>query len=433
LADVEVALPKNAVNLMTIHKSKGLEFKYVFILNLDKRFSIQDMTSPLILSRQNGAGIKYLADMQEELETDYFPAVKVSMDTMPYQLNKRELRLAMLSEQMRLLYVAMTRAEKRLYLVGKASAEKLVDKYSGKSENNHIPVSERETFMTFQDWILAIYDTYKNLPFKVEFVTDDDLTEEKIGQIEMTSAIKPDDLKDNRQTENIAEALDRLEAVEKLNTEYKAAINLPSLRTPSQVKKLYEPVMDVDGVDVMAKPYQAKPTFELPDFSKKAKVEATAIGSAMHELMQRITLSEQVTLDDITSALAQVSAEDDVKARIRLEHVLDFFEGSELGQMIQKNVDKIHREAPFAMLKEDPESKEKFVVRGIVDGYLLFDDRIVLFDYKTDKYTNSEDIKKRYQGQMALYAEALSKSYHIEQVDKYLVLLGGENLEVVKL
>jgi ATP-dependent helicase/nuclease subunit A len=287
--------------------------------------------------------------------------------------------------------------------------------------------------MTFQDWILAIYDTYKNLPFKVEFVTDDDLTEEKIGQIEMTSAIKPDDLKDNRQTENIAEALDRLEAVEKLNTEFKAAINLPSLRTPSQVKKLYEPVMDVDGVDVMAKPYQAKPTFELPDFSKKAKVEATAIGSAMHELMQRITLSEQVTLDDITSALAQVSAEDDVKSRIRLEHVLDFFEGSELGQMIQKNVDKIHREAPFAMLKEDPESKEKFVVRGIVDGYLLFDGRIVLFDYKTDKYTNSEDIKKRYQGQMALYAEALSKSYHIEQVDKYLVLLGGENLEVVKL
>lgn len=191
--------------------------------------------------------------------------------------------------------------------------------------------------------------------------------------------------------------------------------------------------MDVDGVDVMAKPYQAKPTFELPDFLKKAKVEATAIGSAMHELMQRITLSEQVTLDDITSALAQVSAADDVKSRIRLEHVLDFFEGSELGQMIQKNVDKIHREAPFAMLKEDPESNEKFVVRGIVDGYLLFDDRIVLFDYKTDKYTNSEDIKKRYQGQMALYAEALSKSYHIEQVDKYLVLLGGENLEVVKL
>lgn len=433
LADVEVALPKHAVNLMTIHKSKGLEFKYVFILNIDKKFSIQDMMSPLILSRQNGAGIKYLADMREELDTDVFPTVKVSMDTLPYQLNKRELRLATLSEQMRLFYVAMTRAEKKLYLVGKASSEKLVDKYSGKSENNHLPVAEREAFMTFQDWMLAIHEAYKNLPFKVEFVTDEDLTEEKIGQIEVKSAIKPDDLSNNRQSENIAEALDRLEAVEELNAKYQSAINLPSLRTPSQVKKLYEPVMDTDGVDVMAKTDHVKPSFALPDFSKKAKVEATAIGSAMHELMQRISLSQKVTLEDISTALAQVSAEDEVKARIRLENVLDFFKNSTLGQLIQQNTDKIYREAPFAMLKEDPDSKEKFVVRGIVDAYLLLEDRLVLLDYKTDKYTNSEEIKDRYQGQMALYAEPLSKSYHIDQVDKYLVLLGGERLEVVKL
>ena len=433
LADVEVALPKHAVNLMTIPKSQGLDFKYVFILNIDKKFSIQDMMSPLILSRQNGAGIKYLADMREELDTDVFPTVKVSMDTLPYQLNKRELRLATLSEQMRLFYVAMTRAEKKLYLVGKGSSEKLVDKYSGKSENNHLPVAEREAFMTFQDWMLAIHEAYKNLPFKVEFVTDEDLTEEKIGQIEVKSAIKPDDLSNNRQSENIAEALDRLEAVEELNAKYQSAINLPSLRTPSQVKKLYEPVMDTDGVDVMAKTDHVKPSFALPDFSKKAKVEATAIGSAMHELMQRISLSQKVTLEDISTALAQVSAEDEVKARIRLENVLDFFENSTLGQLIQQNTDKIYREAPFAMLKEDPESKEKFVVRGIVDAYLLLEDRLVLLDYKTDKYTNSEEIKDRYQGQMALYAEALSKSYHIDQVDKYLVLLGGERLEVVKL
>ncbi|MCO4646478.1 ATP-dependent deoxyribonuclease (subunit A) [Streptococcus infantarius subsp. infantarius] len=433
LDDVEVALPKHAVNLMTIHKSKGLEFKYVFILNIDKKFSIQDMMSPLILSRQNGAGIKYLADMREELDTDVFPTVKVSMDTLPYQLNKRELRLATLSEQMRLFYVAMTRAEKKLYLVGKGSSEKLVDKYSGKSENNHLPVAEREAFMTFQDWMLAIHEAYKNLPFKVKFVTDEDLTEEKIGQIEVKSAIKPDDLSNNRQSENIAEALERLEAVEELNAKYQSAINLPSLRTPSQVKKLYEPVMDTDGVDVMAKTDHVKPSFALPDFSKKAKVEATAIGSAMHELMQRIFLSQKVTLEDISTALAQVSAEDEVKARIRLENVLDFFENSTLGQLIQQNTDKIYREAPFAMLKEDPESKEKFVVRGIVDAYLLLEDRLVLLDYKTDKYTNSEEIKDRYQGQMALYAEALSKSYHIDQVDKYLVLLGGERLEVVKL
>ena len=236
----------------------------------------------------------------------------------------------------------------------------------------------------------------KNLPFKVEFVTDEDLTEEKIGQIEVKSAIKPDDLSNNRQSENIAEALDRLEAVEKLNAKYQSAINLPSLRTPSQVKKLYEPVMDTDGVDVMAKTDHVKPSFALPDFSKKAtKSKQQRLVLPCMSSCSEFPLSQKVTLEDISTALAQVSAEDEVKARIRLENVLDFFENSTLGQLIQQNTDKIYREAPFAMLKEDPDSKEKFVVRGIVDAYLLLEDRLVLLDYKTDKYTNSEEIKER--------------------------------------
>lgn len=433
LADVEVALPKNAVTLMTIHKSKGLEFKYVFILNIDKKFSIQDMTSPLILSRQNGVGIKYLADMKEELQEKLLPAVKVNMATLPYQLNKRELRLATLSEQMRLLYVAMTRAEKRLYLVGKGSAEKLADKYSGKSENNHLPAAERESYLTFQDWLLAIQQAYssENLHFKTIFVTDDDLTEEKIGKVRREHLYNPDDLKDNRQSEDIARALDMLEAVEKLNQDYQPAITLPTVRTPSQVKKFYEPVMDTEGVEIMEKAFAAKLKFKLPDFSGKKAPEPSAVGSSLHELMQRLHLSEVVSMADILQALEELPAEAEVKKAIQTDKILAFFQTTDLGKLIQKNVDKVRREAPFAMLKKDPESGENFVVRGIIDGYILLDDRIILFDYKTDKFTNSQEIKQRYQGQMALYAQALSKSYAISAVEKYLILLGGEQLEVV--
>ena len=115
LADVRWFLFKNAVNLMTIHKSIS-EFKYVFILNIDKKFSIQDLMSPLDLLGQNGAGIKYLADMKGELETDVFPTVKVGMDTLPYQLNKRsELRLRPRFQNKCDCFIAMTRAEKKLY------------------------------------------------------------------------------------------------------------------------------------------------------------------------------------------------------------------------------------------------------------------------------------------------------------------------------
>ena len=82
--------------------------------------------------------------------------------------------------------------------------------------------------------------------------------------------ITPDDLTDNRQFENITEAVDRLKR-SKVKCEVPRSHQWLSLRTPSQAK-LYEPVMDTDGVDVMTKAYQAQPTFELPDFSKKAKI-----------------------------------------------------------------------------------------------------------------------------------------------------------------
>ena len=114
-----------------------------------------------------------------------------------------------------------------------------------------------------------------------------------------------------------------------------------------------------------------------------------------------------------------------------LNKILSFFD-TELGQLILSNLDKLYREAPFAMLEEDPISKEQFVIRGIVDGYLVFEDRIVLFDYKTDKYQHPTQLQDRYQFQMKLYAKALQESYQIKQVDTYLILLGGQEVEVVR-
>ncbi|EHJ52482.1 helicase-exonuclease AddAB subunit AddA [Streptococcus macacae] len=434
LADVEVILPKNAVTLMTIHKSKGLEFPYVFILNSDKKFSIQDLTSPLILSRQNGVGIKYVADMKEELEEKLLPSLKVSMETLPYQINKRELRLATLSEQMRLLYVAMTRAEKRLYLVGKGNQEKLLDKYNDKSENNHLTVADRERYLSFQDWFLAIQAAFpqNKLHFETRFVTDQDLTEDKMGQLSVQSPYNADDLKDNRQSEDIASALDRLEAVEKLNQQYKAAISLPTVRTPSQIKKFYEPVMETEGIEVMEQSRLDKHSFELPDFSKQKPIEPAALGSSVHELLQRLHLSKEIDKAAVLAALDELALEEEVKKAIQVDKILSFFQSTALGRLIQENSDKVYREAPFAMLQEDPASKENFVIRGIIDGYLLFDDHIVLFDYKTDKFTNALTIKDRYKDQMSLYAQALRRSYGISKIEKYLILLGGQKLEVIE-
>lgn len=437
LANVAVAPPKDAVELMSIHKSKGLEFPYVFILNIDQQFNKQDSMSEVILSRRNGLGLKYVARVATDAKEEYVPSmIKLSIPSLTYTQNEEELQLASYSELMRLLYVAMTRAEKKLYLVGKGSREKLEAK---EYQTNGKGLLTRETRLdasNFQDWIWAIYQAFskEDLHFTVRFEGEEDLTKEAIGELENKSQLQDQSQADNRQSETIKDALEMLKEVEMYNQVHRAAINLPSVQTPSQLKKFYEPVMDMEGVVVAGQSQLKESTvqFNLPDFSKTKKVTGAEIGSATHELMQRINLAKKPTLETLTDALEQVQVSSDVKSKINLGKILSFFDTA-LGQEILANQDKLYREQPFSMLKRDDKSQENFVVRGILDGYLLYDDKIALFDYKTDRYEHASQLIERYRGQLELYAEALSRSHQIETVEKYLILLGKDMVEVVKL
>ena len=436
LASVAVAPPKDAVELMTIHKSKGLEFPYVFILNMDQDFNKQDSMSDVILSRQNGLGVKYIAKVETgAVEAHYPKTIKLSIPSLTYIQNEEELQLASYSEQMRLLYVAMTRAERKLYLVGKGSREKLEAKEYPAAENGKIDKHTRLQARNFQDWVWAISKVFTkdNLNFSYRFVGEDQLTREAIGELENKSPLQDSSQSSNRQSENIKEALEMLKEVEVYNTLHRAAIELPSVQTPSQIKKFYEPVMDMEGVEITNKTQSPEKqiSFDLPDFSTKEKVTGAEIGSATHELMQRIDLSQQPTLASLTETLKQVQTSPAVRDKINLSKILAFFE-TPLGQEILANTGHLYREQPFSMLKRDQKSQEDFVVRGILDGYLVYEDRIILFDYKTDRYDEPSQLIDRYRGQLALYGEALSRAYSIENIEKYLILLGKDEVQVVK-
>ena len=436
LASVAVAPPKDAVELMTIHKSKGLEFPYVFILNMDQDFNKQDSMSDVILSRQNGLGVKYIAKVETgAVEAHYPKTIKLSIPSLTYTQNEEELQLASYSEQMRLLYVAMTRAEKKLYLVGKGSREKLEAKEYTAAENGKLDKHTRLQAKNFQDWVWTITKVFSkdNLNFSYRFVGEDQLTREAIGELENKSPLQDSSQASNRQSETIKEALEMLKEVEVYNTLHRAAIELPSVQTPSQIKKFYEPVMDMEGVEIagQSQSVDKKISFDLPDFSTKERVTGAEIGSATHELMQRIDLSQQPTLATLEETLQQVQTSPAVRDKINLSKILAFFD-TPLGQEILANTDYLYREQPFSMLKWDQKSQEDFVVRGILDGYLLYDDRIVLFDYKTDRYDEPSQLIERYRGQLALYGEALSRAYSIENIEKYLILLGKDEVQVVK-
>ena len=436
LASVAIAPPKDAVELMTIHKSKGLEFPYVFILNMDQDFNKQDSMSEVILSRKNGLGVKYIAKMETgAVEAHYPKTIKLSIPSLTYRQNEEELQLASYSEQMRLLYVAMTRAEKKLYLVGKGSREKLEAKEYSAVKNGKLNSNTRLQARNFQDWLWAISKVFAkdHLNFSYRFVGEDQLTREDIGELENKSPLQASSQADNRQSETIKEALEMLKEVEVYNTLHRAAIELPSVQTPSQIKKFYEPVMDMEGVEIagQGQSVDKKINFDLPDFSTKEKVTGAEIGSATHELMQRMDLSQRPTLASLTETLKQVQTSPAVRDKINLAKILAFFDTA-LGQEILANTDHLYREQPFSMLKRDQKSQEDFVVRGILDGYLLYEDKIILFDYKTDRYDEPSQLIARYHGQLALYGEALSRSYSIENIDKYLILLGKDEVQVVK-
>ena len=436
LASVAVAPPKDAVELMTIHKSKGLEFPYVFILNMDQDFNKQDSMSEVILGRQNGLGIKYIAKVETgAVEAHYPKTIKLSIPSLTYTQNEKELQLASYSEQMRLLYVAMTRAEKKLYLVGKGSREKLEAKEYPAANNGKLDSNTRLQVRNCQDWVWAISKVFTkdNLNFSYRFVGEDQLTREAIGELENKSPLQDSSQASNRQSETIKEALEMLKEVEVYNTLHRAAIELPSVQTPSQIKKFYEPIMDMEGVEItnQTQSTEKQISFDFPDFSTKEKVTGAEIGSATHELMQRMDLSQRPTLASLTETLKKVQTSPAVRDKINLSKILAFFDTA-LGQEILANTDHLYREQPFSMLKKDQKSQEDFVVRGILDGYLLYEDRIVLFDYKTDRYDEPSQLIDRYRGQLALYEEALSRAYSIENIEKYLILLGKDEVQVVK-
>lgn len=437
LADVVTEVDEDAVQILTIHKSKGLEFPYVFVYNLDKDFNSEDSKGRILLSRDLGIGIQSVKILETPNDKpNHLQSVRLSLPSLNYQRIRQEKRRQTLSEEMRLLYVAMTRAEKQIFLIGRGKRTKLEDAYPGVGPSQFLSVSDRLSYKNFQDWVLAVSSSFPsfNESMAVSFVGQEEIDLQEVQADVPVLPVDPDDLADNRQSEDLARALDIIENVDRLNSLYQAAIQLPTVRTPSQVKDLYQPVFDQEGVAHMETAKPAPLDFSLPTLdSKKSTVKASQVGSNLHAFMQGLDLSQgRVDQAILQERLEQMKLEPALAKVLPLNKILDFFQ-TELGKLFLENPSRLYREAPFAMLQKDPASGEEFVVRGILDGYLLFEDRIILFDYKTDRYRNPARVVSRYRGQMGLYAQALKQAYGINQVQSYLILLGGQEIQVVNL
>ena len=437
LTSVNIALPTDSVRVMTIHKSKGLEFPYVFILNFNKKFNTKELSGDLILSRKNGAGIQFTADFKDEIDTE-FPYARVKMTTLPHLANSLEKEYQSLAEEMRMLYVAFTRAVNKIYMIAKIDAAKIDDAgqfipYQTVSfdQAGLLETSIRKSSQGYLHWILGIYQamTVKtSLGLKVRLVSDEALQDMSIVdeapmtsfETLLTASQSFDHVMDT--IEDVKKAKNILESTDQLNQKYQAGIQLPTVQTPSQIKKRYEQLLPES--DVVINTHHKYSKFEF--FQTDNKVSATELGTAVHELMQSIDFTN-VSRETLKQTISRLSVKEAVKQKIDIDKILTLFTTS-FGEFMVANADKMTREAPFSMLKTDEASGEQYVIRGIIDGFIKCDDKIVLFDYKTDHFTTLDKMKQicsQYHMQMSLYAESLCAAFKVDRVEKYLILLGG--------
>ncbi|MHC5267725.1 helicase-exonuclease AddAB subunit AddA [Enterococcus sp. LJL98] len=453
LAQPMVHSVEDAVKLMTIHGSKGLEFPVVFLLDMNKRFNNQDLSGRFVLEESLGAGIQYV-------DND-----RIRYDTLPYQVLRRLRMEKSLSEEMRKLYVALTRAEQKLYLVGsyknQADAYK---KWSAALEERALLLGQPLRYTPSGDLMKWVGMSLMRHPHMAAFfdepleplksIHDQETTfsvdwwnEERIQTLTQALADVPTTSTAPilNETDDLASIFDLLEfkyPFEKstMTTSYQSVSEMKRLYNDPDEKEISKLVWESTLEQSQREQYRyVSERLSQPRFMQEKKVDGAAIGSATHTLLQLLPLTKKPTLNDLQERVKMLVANHqlpkELAESIPLENILWFFE-TDLGKEILTNSAKVKREQPFSMIKDardvylDFEEKgAELLVHGMIDGYLEYDDGILLYDFKTD--TIKEDIsafKARYQGQLRLYKEALEEALNKPVKQTFLIALQARKI-----
>ncbi len=383
----------NAVSIMSIHKSKGLEFPVVFLANTSRKFNTMDLRAPVLIHPELGLGCK-VTDTVRGLE---YP-------TLARRAIASRLTSEMLSEEMRVLYVAMTRAKERLYI---SCAAKDPDVLIGKlSQNLSSPLSPEilKSAPSMSHWLIS-----------AALLENDGLIELKTAYPEEDKALPEKDAKEQVSEEPKIDKLMLSDLKSRLKTRYRyeKSIKLPTKLTATT---LPDEEKDEDAQPISREGHK---TFRLPDFTGDERpLTGAEAGTATHITMQFINFSRTGTMADIESEIARITAlgllsERQAKAVDRVS-VLRFF-SSETGKRIL-NADNVSRELRFSLLCptedffEDADG-ESVLLQGVVDCLIEEQGELTIIDYKTDYVTPDtlNDVTERYTKQLSAYALAMSR------------------------
>ena len=456
----------DVVRLMTIHKSKGLEFPVVFLSGVQKKFNTMDFNSPLLVDKNGGIGLK-----------GYYPDIRVSYPSMPWLYCKSIKSDAMKAEEQRILYVALTRARDKLFLTGYINKEIKKEKGVG-AHIKHAALTQTQALgadlikagNSYLHWLLIAFARHldggaplRNI-IELEGETNFDLLDRQCQvKVEIHDGSLYGDLDYkadvDETTINTVRVLGKVndvelpeEIVQRFAFTYPnpVAAKTTAKISVSELKRRFAE-RDAEAVSATDVSMQQKPVIscditedttgenaildtsiptisetELADsvFGRKPLAIAAADevvtgaqwGTLMHEAMQWLPVKKytQKSMTDMLDSLQAEGKFSDEERSLLSDRSLYGFFNSDLGQRLIASK-RVERELPFSMLFDgnrvypDVENGERLFLQGIIDTVFVEDDQWVLVDYKTDCVKSGDELIRRYKIQMDLYKEALER------------------------
>lgn len=408
------------VRIMSIHKSKGLEFPVVFVANLESPFNMQDLNEPVLIHPRLGAGFK----LRPEGRMIEYP-------TLARYAVQMTLRRESLSEQMRVYYVALTRAKEKLFLVAYGEKESLVKKYRTLRALSPIPAQALSAFSSPLPWFLA---PLLRLPAAAGLQQDAGFpaapAEESNAcwQIEDVYPAPADDAhRDEAQTDGGADLpISAEELYAHLSYVYPAlsAANLPSKMTATGLKGRFA---DAEVHDEAREMHASRPSpHAIPRALRAQKLTPAQRGTALHMAMQFLDFSRAESREAIDAQVREMAEKKLLSAEsaqaVDTARLYAFFR-STLGKAMQ-SADSICREFKFSILADaralsEPallaavpdENADTILFQGVIDCFFEDADGITVVDFKSDRVTPAsvDSTARGYAPQVNAYASALSR------------------------